>query len=53
MLALSRLGVTIMPASPGFYHQPVSVAALVDFMVARVMDHLGVPQQLAARWGID
>lgn len=53
MLALSRLGVTIMPASPGFYHQPATVDELVNFMVGRVLDHLGVPQQLTARWGID
>lgn len=53
MLALSRLGVTIMPASPGFYHRPATVDELVNFMVSRVLDHLGVPQQLTARWGID
>lgn len=52
MLNLSQLGVTIMPASPGFYHQPDSVQALVDFMVARVLDHLGVGQQLVPRWGM-
>lgn len=52
MLSLSQLGVTIMPASPGFYHQPDSVQALVDFMVARVLDHLGLGQQLVPRWGL-
>jgi 4-hydroxy-3-polyprenylbenzoate decarboxylase len=51
MLKLSQLGVTIMPASPGFYHQPQSVDDLVDFVVARVLDHLGIEQQLAPRWG--
>ena len=51
MLKLSRLGVTIMPAAPGFYHQPQSVDDLVDFMVARLLDHLGVEQALVKRWG--
>ncbi|MCK0153284.1 UbiX family flavin prenyltransferase [Alcanivorax sp. S6407] len=51
MLKLSRLGVTIMPAAPGFYHQPESVSDLVDFMVARLLDHLGIEQSLVKRWG--
>jgi 4-hydroxy-3-polyprenylbenzoate decarboxylase len=51
MLKLAQLGVTIMPASPGFYHQPRSVDDMVDFVVARVLDHLGIEQQLAPRWG--
>ncbi|GAP74140.1 3-polyprenyl-4-hydroxybenzoate carboxy-lyase UbiX [Pseudoalteromonas sp. SW0106-04] len=51
MLKLSRLGVTIMPAAPGFYHQPQSIAELVDFMVARILDHLAIEQQLTSRWG--
>lgn len=53
MLKLARLGVTILPASPGFYHRPASLEQLVDFVVARVLDALGVPQQLVARWGAD
>ena len=51
MLKLSRLGVTIMPAAPGFYHQPQTVGDLVDFIVARLLDHLGVEQTLVKRWG--
>ena len=51
MLKLSRLGVTIMPASPGFYHQPQSIADLVDFMVARILDHLNIEHNLTKRWG--
>lgn len=51
MLRLSRLGAVIMPANPGFYHQPSSVADLVDYMVARVLDHLGVAHELLPRWG--
>lgn len=51
MLKLSNMGVTIMPAAPGFYHQPKSIDDLVDFVVARILDHLGVDQKLVARWG--
>ena len=51
MLKLARLGVCILPANPGFYHRPTSAADLVDFVAARVLDHLGVPQTLVARWG--
>ena len=51
MLKLSRLGVVIMPAAPGFYHQPQSVEDLVDFIVARLLDQLGVEQTLVPRWG--
>jgi flavin prenyltransferase len=51
MLKLSRMGALIMPPAPGFYHQPQSVADLVDFVVARLLDHLGIPQQLTPRWG--
>lgn len=50
-LKLARLGVVIMPACPGFYNRPQSVDELVDFMVARVLDHLGVEHALAPRWG--
>jgi 4-hydroxy-3-polyprenylbenzoate decarboxylase len=50
MLRLTRAGAVVMPAAPGFYHKPASVDALVDFMVARILDHLGVPQTLVARW---
>jgi 4-hydroxy-3-polyprenylbenzoate decarboxylase len=51
MLKLARLGVVVMPASPGFYHRPESVDGLVDFVVARILDHLGVAQTLVPRWG--
>ncbi|MDX1805297.1 MAG: flavin prenyltransferase UbiX [Alcanivorax sp.] len=51
MLKLARLGVTIMPAAPGFYHGPQGVEDLVDFMVARLLDHLGLAQSLVKRWG--
>lgn len=51
MTRLSEMGTTIMPASPGFYNQPQSVEDLVDFMVARILDHLDVEHMLGHRWG--
>lgn len=51
MLKLSREGVVIMPASPGFYHRPQNIAAMVDFVVARVLDQLQIEQALIPRWG--
>jgi 4-hydroxy-3-polyprenylbenzoate decarboxylase len=48
---LSSWGVLVMPAAPGFYHRPSSPGDLVDFMVQRVCDHLGVDVDLAPRWG--
>ncbi|PKO51813.1 MAG: aromatic acid decarboxylase, partial [Betaproteobacteria bacterium HGW-Betaproteobacteria-21] len=51
MLKLARLGVCILPPNPGFYHHPQTVQDLVDFVVARVLDQLGVPHALMARWG--
>jgi 4-hydroxy-3-polyprenylbenzoate decarboxylase len=52
MLKLSRLGVVIMPASPGFYHHPQSINDLVDFVVARILDHLDIAHDLVPRWGM-
>ena len=51
MLKLSNLGVTILPASPGFYHQPQTIDDLVDFVVARILNCLGIPQDMLPRWG--
>jgi 4-hydroxy-3-polyprenylbenzoate decarboxylase len=51
MLRLSQAGAVIMPANPGFYFRPQSVGEIVDFMVARVLDHLGVAHALSERWG--
>lgn len=53
MLKLTQLGAVILPASPGFYMQPTSVEALVDFVVARILDQLGIEQDLMPRWGED
>jgi flavin prenyltransferase len=50
MLRLTRAGAVVMPASPGFYHRPKQISDLVDFMVARMLDQLGVEQTLVARW---
>ena len=51
MLKLARLGVTVMPAMPGFYQDPQTIDDLVDFVVARILDHLGIEQTLLPRWG--
>jgi len=53
MLKLARIGVIIMPPNPGFYYQPQTVDDVVDFVVARILDHLEVEHQLLPRWGID
>lgn len=50
MLRLSRAGAHIIPASPGFYHRPQSIEALVDHFVFRVLDHLGIPHSTATQW---
>lgn len=48
---VTRAGATVIPAAPGFYHRPASIAELVDFMVARVLDHLQLEHQVGRRWG--
>ena len=50
MLRLSRAGAHIIPASPGFYHRPQTVEALVDHFVFRVLDHLGIPHSRDTEW---
>jgi 4-hydroxy-3-polyprenylbenzoate decarboxylase len=51
MLTLAEMGAVMMPAAPGFYHEPKSLDDLVDFMVARVLDQLDLPQTLLKPWG--
>ena len=51
MLRLARAGAVILPPNPGFYHHPESVSDLVDFVVARILDRIGVAHRLMARWG--
>ena len=53
MLRLAQAGATVMPANPGFYHRPASLDDLVDFLVARILDHLDVPHELTPRWGAE
>jgi flavin prenyltransferase len=53
MLRLSRAGAVILPPSPGFYHHPEGVGDLVDFVVARILDQLGVAHTLMRRWGTE
>lgn len=51
MQAVHEAGGVVLPAAPGFYHGAVTVADLVDFIVARICDQLGVPNALIRRWG--
>lgn len=53
MLKLARAGVVILPANPAFYHHPQTAQDLVDYVVARILDQLGVSHQLMRRWGDD
>ena len=49
MLRLTRAGAVVLPASPGFYHRPAKIEELVDFVVGRILDHVGVPNTMP-RW---
>ncbi|PYG03150.1 MULTISPECIES: flavin prenyltransferase UbiX [unclassified Thioalkalivibrio] len=51
MLRLTRMGAVVMPANPAFYHRPEGLQDLIDFMVARVLDHLQIEHALGPRWG--
>ena len=51
LVLAAEAGATVLPAAPGFYHRPAQVAELVDFVVQRVLDQLGVPAEIGARWG--
>jgi 4-hydroxy-3-polyprenylbenzoate decarboxylase len=50
MLRLARMGAVVLPAMPGFYHRPESLADLVDHVVGKILDRLGVEHALGARW---
>jgi 4-hydroxy-3-polyprenylbenzoate decarboxylase len=50
MLQVTRAGAVVLPASPGFYHRPTEIDDLVSFVVARVLDQIGVEHDLARRW---
>ncbi|MBT3016550.1 MAG: UbiX family flavin prenyltransferase [Candidatus Thiodiazotropha sp. (ex Clathrolucina costata)] len=51
MLKLSRMGALIMPANPGFYHNPTTLQEIIDFMVGRILDQLDIDHRLTPRWG--
>lgn len=51
MLKLARLGVVMLPATPGFYQTPTSVDDIVDFIVARILEQLGIKHDLLPAWG--
>jgi flavin prenyltransferase len=51
MLKLAQTGAVILPPNPGFYHHPQTVEDMVDFVVARILDHLEVGHALMHRWG--
>src|SRR5258708_38834260 len=51
MLRVARAGAIILPANPGFYHHPQSVQGLVDFVVARILDHAGIEHDWMPPWG--
>lgn len=50
MVAVTEAGATVIPAAPGFYQRPRAIADLVDFVVQRVVDHLGLEVELVPRW---
>lgn len=50
LVTVAEAGATVIPAAPGFYQRPARVEELVDFVVQRVLDHLGVEAELAPRW---
>jgi 4-hydroxy-3-polyprenylbenzoate decarboxylase len=51
MLTLSQMGVRIVPASPGFYHKPQTIEEIVDFLVGKVLDSMGIDHEFYKRWG--
>jgi flavin prenyltransferase len=53
MLAVTRAGAVVLPASPSFYSRPASIDAAMDTVLARVLDHMGVAHDLGKRWGHD
>ena len=51
LTAVAEAGAVVLPAAPGFYHRPTRVSELIDFVVQRILDHLGVEIDIARRWG--
>jgi flavin prenyltransferase len=52
LLRLAQAGALVLPANPGFYHRPARAEDLVDYVVARILDHLGIEHGLGPRWGV-
>jgi len=50
MLKLARIGVKMIPASPGFYHRPQDIQSLIDMMVGKICDMLNIEHNLFERW---
>ena len=50
LTAVTEAGAIVIPASPGFYHRPTTIQELVDFVVQRVLDQMGIDAELAPRW---
>lgn len=50
MLSLARLGAVVLPAMPGFYHRPASIGDIVDFVVGKILDRLGIDHPVVRRW---
>jgi 4-hydroxy-3-polyprenylbenzoate decarboxylase len=53
MLRASQAGATVLPSNPGWYHGVRGMEDLVDFVVARILDHIGVEHRLMRRWGTE
>ena len=53
LVAVTEAGAVVLPAAPGFYHRPTKVSELIDFIVQRVLDQLGLDIEIARRWGGD
>jgi flavin prenyltransferase len=53
LVAVTEAGAVVVPAAPGFYHRPTRIAELVDFVVQRILDQLGIEIEIARRWGGD
>jgi 4-hydroxy-3-polyprenylbenzoate decarboxylase len=51
IVAVTEAGAVVLPAAPGFYHRPTAISELVDFIVQRVIDQLGLEIEMAPRWG--
>lgn len=53
MTAVTEAGAVVLPAMPGYYHRPKKIEELIDFVVARICDQVGVPLNLISRWGVE